>query len=640
MRDDVSIAVDREWLETDGAGGYATGTVSLVCTRKYHGVLVFARNAPVDRLMLVNRVDVALLKDDTRLVPTSIDLVEHDPHPVWALSFPNGARLIQELVMCQEPRMVAMRWAADGLSEGTIFEARPWLTCRDHHTLHYRNPNFNFDVETHGRLVQWTPYISIPTISAVHTGAYHHDPDWLVGVEYTEEKARGYESQEDLASPGSFHFDVQGAMTLAFSAEHFSKTQPAPNGEDVGVIIKKELARRRKLGDRLKRSADQFIVSRGRGHSIIAGYPWFNDWGRDTMIAARGLAIATGRRRISREILMTWVEALSEGMLPNNFPNTGPAKYNSVDAPLWFVVAAYEHLRSPQGEFPGKYMGRLELQNAISDVVYYYGERGTRYGICAGDDGLLRAGDEHTQLTWMDANVDGEPVTPRHGKPVEIQALWLNALWIAGQIEPKWNALFRKGVESFREQFWNDAEFLADCKNADETDCSLRPNQILAVGGLPCVLVSRNQAHSIVDAVEHALWIPTGLRTVSPHAECYLGAYAGAQPDRDAAYHQGTAWPWLLGPFVEAWLRVRDFADEAIEEARTRFIAPWEAELDNAGLGHVSEVFDGDEPHHAGGCPFQAWSLSELIRVKNLLDDPARLTGVWIDAKDGVPAHG
>ena len=631
----MSDSETREWLETDGAGGYAMGTESLICTRKYHGLLIAARNPPVDRLMLISRVDVTLVVDSQRYSVRSVELVSSDIGVAWILTFNNDLTMRQELLMCPEPRMSTLQYTILSKHANITLEVRPWMTCRDHHALHFRNPHFDFTHEESDELVCWSPYPGIPNVRAIHSGAYVSDPSWMEGVRYPEERDRGYEFIEDLASPGYFRFDMDTPPLLAFSAEAFTQTIPIPKVDRVRALIRSEQKRRRHLGSALDRAGDQFIVGRNRGKSIIAGYPWFNDWGRDTMIALRGLTIARNRSRTSYEILMTWAEAISDGMLPNRFPNRGDAQHNSVDAPLWFVVAAYDYLNLPEIS-----RGRLELVNAIGDVLHHFGERGTRFGIRMESDGLLTAGDEHTQLTWMDANIDGVPVTPRHGKPVGIQAQWINALWIGAQFEPKWETYLYIALESFTNRFWMDAGYLADRVHGESVDSLLRPNQIFAVGGLPCAVVSKDKAKQVVDTVERNLWTPRGLRTLSPDAPQYRGHYSGSHSNRDGAYHQGTAWPWLLGPFVEAWLRVRDYSEGAKVEAKSRFIRPWEAQLSEAGIGHVSEIADGDAPHSARGCPFQAWSISELIRVKALLETPPPVDTIWIAERARVSSNG
>jgi predicted glycogen debranching enzyme len=393
-----------------------------------------------------------------------------------------------------------------------------------------------------------------------------------------------------------------------------------------------ELKRRSLFPARLDRSADTYLVRRGQGKTIIAGYPWFTDWGRDTFIALRGLCLALGRLDDARDILLDWAGTVSEGMLPNRFPDRGERpEYNSVDASLWYVVAVEDYFRAlaAQRRDPARDV-RESLAQAVAAILAGYA-RGTRYGIRPDADGLLAAGEPGVQLTWMDAKIGGWVVTPRAGKPVEVQALWLNALKSAGRFSDRWQETFERGRAKFRERFWNaDRGCLYDVVDVDHrpgaVDPSFRPNQVFAVGGLPELLLEGERARRVVDAVEARLWTPLGLRSLAPDEPGYMPHYDGSPARRDAAYHQGTAWPWLSGPFVEAWLRVRGATPAAKREARVRFLAPLLRHLDEYGLGHVAEIADAEPPHTPRGCPFQAWSLGELLRLDRvvLADQPDR----------------
>ncbi|HMJ05168.1 MAG TPA: amylo-alpha-1,6-glucosidase, partial [Chthoniobacterales bacterium] len=351
--------------------------------------------------------------------------------------------------------------------------------------------------------------------------------------------------------------------------------------------------------------------------------PWFSDWGRDTFIALRGLCLATERLEDACNILVEWADLVSEGMLPNRFPDHGhEPEFNSVDASLWYVIAVGDYLRAVERR-PGLTSTIEKLRRTVEAVLTGY-HGGTRFGIRGEDDGLLRAGEPGSQLTWMDARVDGREVTPRIGKPVEIQALWLNALAIGTQFSGHWQPILEKGRQSFIERFWNaEGGFLYDVVDCDHQpgtfDRSFRPNQIFAVGGLPFVLLPEAKARQVVDAVEARLWTPLGLRSLAPGEPGYVGHYGGSVAQRDGCYHQGTVWPWLIGAFVEAWVRVRGHSPEAKAEAGQRFVLPLIEHLKHAGLGHISEIADAEPPHTPAGCPFQAWSLGELLRLDPIL---------------------
>jgi predicted glycogen debranching enzyme len=363
------------------------------------------------------------------------------------------------------------------------------------------------------------------------------------------------------------------------------------------------------------------VVKRGEGSTIIAGYPWFADWGRDTFIALRGIALVGDRLSDARDILLQWAGVVSQGMLPNRFLEAGDQpEFNSVDASLWYIIAVHEFRErmTKAGKRISTADHRL-LDGATQAILEGYA-RGTRYGIHADEDGLLACGAPGVQLTWMDAKVGDWVVTPRRGKPVEVQALWLNALRIGSETSSRWSRMFEKGMVSFGQRFWDPQQLhLADVIDvegrAGERDLSCRPNQIFAVAGLPFPLVQGMQARAVVDAVEYRLLTPLGLRSLAPGEPGYAPHYAGGPVERDGAYHQGTVWPWLAGPFVEAWVKVRGDTAAARAEARRRFLAPLLAHLEVAGLGHVSEVADAEPPHTPGGAPFQAWSIGELLRL-------------------------
>ncbi|HYY98723.1 MAG TPA: amylo-alpha-1,6-glucosidase, partial [Pyrinomonadaceae bacterium] len=369
----------------------------------------------------------------------------------------------------------------------------------------------------------------------------------------------------------------------------------------------------------LARAADTYLVQRGSGLTIVAGYPWFTDWGRDTFIAVRGLCLATGRFADARDVLLQWSETVSEGMLPNRFPDAGEApEYNTVDATLWFFEAVRALLK-----YTGDYeFVRRELYGVLKEIVVWH-ERGTRYRIHVDDDGLLFAGEEGVQLTWMDARVAGREVTPRAGKAVEIQALWHNALRVmeglarefgSGEDERKYGAMAARARESFARQFWNEeAGCLYDVVNGEERDPSIRPNQIIAAS-LAHSMLSEERARRVVAVVERELLTPYGLRSLAPSDPRYAGRYEGGPEARDGVYHQGTVWAWLMGPFITAYVKAHGRSPESKRQAAA-WLAPLREHLKDAGLGHVSEIFDGDAPHAPRGCVAQAWSVAELLRA-------------------------
>ena len=650
----VPINDHTEWLEADGLGGFASGTASGIRTRRYHALLLAATTPPTGRMVLVNGLDAWIEPGKPGAGPAeeyltrqryrpgvvapeqgaTLESFTHEPWPTWTYRLSNGTRIEHEVFVPARSAFVALRWKVlDGPARLRL-KVRPFLSGRDSHATHHENPAFRFAAEVDGDRVRWRPYEGVPEITAISNGRYRTNPQWYRGFLYQEELARGLDAEEDLAAPGIFTWD----LSLGPAVLLLGMGDALPEGSEpaalVALLARREHARRARLGTPLERAGDAYLVRRGDGKTIIAGYPWFTDWGRDTFIALRGLCLATGRMIDARSILQEWAEAVSEGMLPNRFVDQGgAAEYNTIDASLWFVVAVHDYLaamgrrrlRVPAQE-------RLVLEGAVRAILDGH-IRGTRYRIRAAEDGLLAGGEPGLQLTWMDAKVGDWVVTPRVGKPVEIQALWLNALRVAEWFTQEYRPLYERGAAAFAERFWNaEGGHLHDVIDADhepgKVDPSFRPNQIFAVGGLPFQLLEGPRARQVVDAVEQVLLTPLGLRTLAPGSPGYQPVYEGDPRARDGAYHQGTVWPWLLGPFVEAWVRVRGNTVEARHEARQRFLEPLLAHLNEAGLGHISEIADAEAPHTPRGCPFQAWSVGEALRLQLevLPDGPARVS--------------
>ena len=659
------ISPSSEWLEADGLGGFAFGRADGVRTRRYHAVLAVATTPPAGRVVLVNGFDAWVETADGRFALTSqryapdvthpdgaarVTYFTREPWPTWTFTLPNGLEIIQELVGARNAPLVALSWrlARPGTARLIV---QPYLSGRDVHALHHENPTFRFDARVAGPRVTWQPYTDLPPVIALANGDYVSDPAWYRRFQYDEERARGLDFVEDLGAPGRFTFSLDQRAVLAFGAGSGAgsdlalpllNTSPERCWESIETG---ERRRRAAFPSSLHRAADDYIVTRGAGKTIIAGYPWFSDWGRDTFIAIRGLCLSSAtaeydRFADAREILLEWAGHVSEGMLPNFFPEAGKAaEYNSVDASLWYVIAVHEFLQLSEARRPVATSDRRALHAAIDAIVGGYA-RGTRFGIRADGTGLLSAGERGVQLTWMDAKVGDWVVTPRIGKPVEIQALWINALRIAGRRSARWAALASGAQATFVERFWNQERgFLFDVVDVDHrsgvNDMTLRPNQIFAVGGLPYPLIDGELAQSVVDVVERQLWTPAGLRSLGPGEPGYIGHYGGDMRQRDGAYHQGTVWPWLIGAFVDAWLRVRGSSDDARREARARFLVPLLRHYESSAPGHVAEIADGNAPHTPGGCPFQAWSVGEALRLSQ---DVLRVDGERASSPPGSTA--
>jgi predicted glycogen debranching enzyme len=636
--------LEDEWLEADGFGGFASGTVGMLRTRRYHALLLAATRAPGGRMVLVNGIEAWVETGGQRFAlsmqrygPDVIypDLRGHlasfdsAPWPSWRVQLDAHTAVIAEVFVSKATCETVLRWRLEGAGlHAPVLKVRPLLSGRDYHALHHENPAFKFDAQVSAgqACASWQPYDGLPVVRAATNGIYTHAPDWYRNFCYVREQERGLDCSEDLATPGVFSFALaEGEAVMILSAS----SAPATSGTDVKLqtvaratgLADTERQRRAALGSRLQRSAAAYVVSRNEGRTILAGFPWFTDWGRDTFIAMRGLLIAAKHLDDAEAILLQWAGTLSEGMLPNRFPDYGDApEYNSVDASLWFIVAVHDYLATPHASA----QTRAHLQQAADAILSGY-TNGTRFniGACA-DDGLLRAGIPGMQLTWMDAKVGDWVVTPRIGKPVEVQALWINALRIASAWNPQWRQAAERATRAFRQRFVDPAtQTLFDNVDVDhvagKVDHSIRPNQIFAIGGLPFALLEGAAARAVVSEVETQLLTPLGLRSLAPSDPAYRGRYGGSPVERDGAYHQGTVWLWLIGPFVEAWLRVNGTSAASLVQVRARFLAPLYAHLDHAGLDHLSEIADGDAPHAPAGTPFQAWSLGELLRLESLL---------------------
>lgn len=556
-----------------------------------------------------------------------IESFELDPWPRWRFQLEDGTRIEQEVFLVAGASRTVIQWRViDGATDASL-SLRPFFSGRDAHALHYENPQFRFDPESQGPRLIWRPYEGVPAVSVLCNGDYVHHPDWYRNFLYSDERARGLDCTEDLASPGIFRWNLsQGEAVWIVSAEA-SPSDPAPADETAVASAKRWRTaeqRRRKFPSRLHRAADAYLSRGGKGPTIVAGYPWLCEWSRDTFVALRGLCLAAGRLDEAREILLAWAGAGADGLLPDRLSDCrAAAGVRAIDASLWYVIAVHDYLQTAHArqQAPSS-ADREALQRAVEAVVAAYaaGVHGARVD----DDGLLAVGVPGRPATWMDAQAGDWIVTPRIGKPVEVQALWLNALRIAAAITDRWEAIRRRGMAAFESRFWNDASgALFDVVDGDHepgrTDPAFRPNQIFAVGGLPYPVLNGDRARRVVDAVEHRLVTPVGLRTLAPDEADYAPRYEGGVRERDGALHQGSAWPWLLGAFVEAWVRVRGETADAKRTARQRFLAPLLERLDEYGLGHLGEVADGDPPHAQRGCPFRAWSVAEALRLDQVV---------------------
>jgi predicted glycogen debranching enzyme len=501
---------------------------------------------------------------------------------------------------------------------------QPFMAGREYHGLMRANEAVNRQFEFENQILVTALYDNLPKLFLfVPESTFMENQQWHYNFEYPVEKSRGQDFQEDLFTPGTFICRLKAGDRLGVIA-----STTAPANRDAFDLFETEKNRRLQLIANLKvadeitetlaLAADQFIVKRGEElKTIIAGYHWFTDWGRDTMIALPGLTLSTGRFGDAKRILRAFARNTSQGMLPNRFPDYGEApEYNTVDATLWFFIAIYKYLR-----YTGdRLFVRDELMPVLQDIIVWH-EKGTRYNIHMEEDGLLYAGRTGVQLTWMDAKIGDWVVTPRIGKAVEINALWINSLaiyaWllkIFGQLDQakRFSRRADRIKNCFQEIFWyEEGGYLYDTVDGDTADESIRPNQIFALS-LPYPLLEKEKAFSVLQIIIDNLYTPFGLRSLAPDDPDYHPVYSGDVVQRDSAYHQGTVWAWLLGPFLTALVRVK--GSDGKSEAR-RLIEDLKPHFEDAGIGTVSEIFDADEPHNTRGCIAQAWSVAEVLRV-------------------------
>lgn len=638
---DPGEACSREWLETNGIGGFASSTIIGLNTRRYHALLCAALHPPSGRAVLLSKLEEVLLVGDRRfeLSANQYKDVMHprgfgrlgsfrlDPYPIFRYRC-DDVELEKSVLLAHGENTVVIQYELIGPLAGRAcsLEIRPLIAFRDYHATMHANSALDGAVHALPGLASVAPYPGLPSLYFAHNGE-SIDPTgfWFYNFEYDREKERGLDSLEDLYSPFVLRFDLArnplASIIVSTSVRDIAQApQLRQNEIERRANIPRPAISNDGFATLLSRAADQFVVSCGDRRSVIAGYPWFADWGRDSMLSLPGLTLVTGRHDDARRILRAAARSLDQGMLPNRFSESGVTpEFNSVDSTLWMFHAVHELLRYTRDyDFV-----RTEIYPALADAVAWH-ERGTRYGIHLDSSGLLHAGEPGVQLTWMDARVDGREVTPRSGYPVEIQALWHNALRIMAHLasafvdtaeSARYTALADGCRERFAQTFWNrETGCLYDVIGDDGApDAAIRPNQIFAVS-LPYPLLTPEQASQVVDVVEWELLTPYGLRTLSPRDPNYRGRYQGGVASRDGAYHQGTAWPWLLGPFLTAYVKVHGESDQTRRRAGD-FLDAVRAHLAEAGVGQISEVFDGDFPHRPGGCIAQAWSVAEVLRT-------------------------
>lgn len=624
---DFERASQLEWLETNHTGAYAMGTVAGVNTRRYHALLIASLHPPADRYSILPRVEESVWSEGARfelatvqypgaVQPRGFELLDGfavDPFPRW--SYRCGSTTIHKIIcLLDGQQSVLVKYET---TAGCHLEVRFFIAFRDYHSLARECKVFRTDVLEAPASFSIAPYADLPRLFVLHRGVFRPDASWYRNHEYLRELDRGLDFREDLFSPGFVEFQLEPQRPAWFIGTLEPEMRDLEISQaSIESILAAETERRRL--PTLARALDQFRVTRSdKRPSLIAGYPWFTDWSRDILISLPALRTTSFPDREIKEILEMLLSERSQGLLPNRFTDRHSApEYNTADASLWLFVAAYDFIEKSQDLS----FLREVLYPAALEIIEWH-RRGTRNEIHVdAADGLLWAGNRETQLTWMDARVDTTPVTPRYGKPVEINALWYNALRIASHwsemlsnsaVQADLEAQAERVLESFRKKFWNsERQCLFDVIRDDYADASVRPNQLFAIS-LPFPLLDLQAARLMVDLVGRVLLTPFGLRTLESGDPSYRPRFEGSMEQRDASYHQGTVWPWLIGPFVDAYLYAYEYSDEAVRFCRG-ILRSLEGELSACCLGALSEVYDADPPHRPGGCPAQLWSVAQF----------------------------
>lgn len=638
-------ALGPEWLETDGGGAYASSSLLCANTRRYHGLLV-APVAGLGRHVFLSWceewVEDWIEEWAGDWFVSSEEAPERGSYAscavfagggLWpaplaeyrrglASSFHyavGGLRLTKEIFCLRGRRSVAMSYLANTRCR---IQLRPFFACRHYHVLTRQNPEADLTPRTEGQWQIVQPYAGLPPVYLTSSAHFSPEPAWYLRFHYPREAERGFPAEEDLFTPGRFRLELAAGQKVWLVA---GLERVSPAEAEAGYLAEIErrgrlISGRRGAGAALALAADQFVIESPRGPSVIAGYPWFEEWGRDLLVSLPGLFLVDGRLEEAAAALAAFGGYLKDGLLPNRLLEEGGEDYACADAPLWYLLACQR-----LSQAAGTLAAAAPLWPAVSGIIEGW-RKGTGYGIGIGDDGLPVQGEAGLALTWMDAKVEGVPVTPRAGKAVELAALWHNGLLFASDLADHLGhkdeaAAWRQAAAQTKagfESFWNEERGCCyDVLTNEGADDRVRANQLFAVG-LPHPVLEGERAASLLAAVEQALLTPAGPRTLAPGEPGYAPQYAGGQSERDRAYHQGSVWPWLWGIYADACLRVR--GEAAREPLRQAVTAALDQHLKEAGVGTVSELFGAEPPHAPGGCIAQAWSVAELRRVLALLE--------------------
>lgn len=630
----LNYSLKRELIRSNRAGSYSSTTITFCNTRKYHGLLI----CPLEQLdgekhVLISSLDETIIQHGrefhigSRKYPAEYHPLGHkyiedfqsDPIPTHIFRV-GGVVLKKEILLSQEQEQILTRYTLLEAHSPTRIRFQPYLAFRQIHKLSKANMDVNTKYEPvdNGikvKLYNGYPFLYLQTSKKFD---YIHAPDWYYNVQYLEEALRGYESTEDLMAIGFFEASLKKGESIVFAAG----TEEAETKQLKRMFTNevKKRTPRTSFENNLENAAQQFFVRKNNKTHITAGFPWFGVWARDTFISLPGLVLARNDHKTAASVLETMSKELRNGL----FPNVGTGIYaeqNSVDAPLWYIWAIQQYV-----DHVGSYAGIWKSYgDKIAEILDAF-KNGTKFNIKMQDNGLIWAGEHGKAVTWMDAVIAGKPVTPRIGFNVEVNALWYNAIKFILEVAKKsrnkklvdeWQDVPEKIKKSFIEMFW-DAEkaYLADYVDENGANWDVRPNQIFATS-LPYSMLTLEQSQKVLQIVENELLTPKGIRSLSPKNPLYKARYEGGQVERDSAYHQGTAWPWLLGHFVEGYLKVHEKSGLNLAK---RIYHGFEEELIYAGIGTISEIYDGDPPHEARGATSQAWSIAEILRIKKLID--------------------
>jgi len=629
----LEYSLSREILRTNRAGSYSCTTIVGCNTRKYHGLLVCPVDAlGGDRYVLLSALDTTVVSNGQSFntgirkyhgdyySPKGHKYVEDfDIQDIPGMTYRVGNVIMrQERLLVHYEEQMMIRFTILEADEPVKFQLKPFLAFRSVHQLTHANMWANTRIEKVSNGIKIRMYDGFPWLhmQLSSKAEFVPVPDWYTGVEYTEEQKRGYEHSEDLFAPGFFEVTANKGDVFVLSAST-NEERPAGFKTKFTKTVTSKIPRSN-FENSLRNASQQFIEKRGGETNIVAGYPWFGARVRDTFISLPGLALARKTEDLYAAVLDTQVRRMKEGLFPDKGNNDNRA-FNSADTALWFFQALYSYGIDMRETWK-------RYGESMKNILQAYRD-GTSSGIQMRENGLIYADAPGKALTWMDAVINGRPVTPRNGYAVEIEALWYNAVCYSldcarvsrdRAFVKEWEKLPELISTSFIELFWDEEHgYLADYVNDhDKRNMLVRPNMVIATS-LPYTMLSKEQMKGVLDIANRVLVTPRGLRTLSPGEEGYSGIYSGNQEQRDKAYHQGTVWPWLIGPFCDGWLKV--YGEGGVSRVR-KLITGFEETLTEAGISTISEIYDGDPPHESRGSISQAWSVGEVFRIYNILE--------------------